>query len=118
MLDLKVDTRKTMKIYDSALCCPTGLCGVNIDPELMRIAVVVETLKRKGILVERYNLKDNPQVYVDTKVINDCLMNESADVLPITMLDNEIVMKKAYPSNKQIAEWLQVKKEELIAKQE
>ncbi|MDD4438365.1 MAG: arsenic metallochaperone ArsD family protein, partial [Tissierellia bacterium] len=26
--------------------CPTGLCGVNIDPELMRIAVVIETLKR------------------------------------------------------------------------
>lgn len=40
---------KTIKIYDPALCCPTGLCGVNIDPELMRIAVVVETLKQKEL---------------------------------------------------------------------
>lgn len=116
MLDLKLDNRKIMKIYDSALCCPTGLCGVNIDPELMRIAVVVETLKRKGIPVERYNLKDNPQVYIDTKVVNECLMKETADVLPIITLDDEVVLTKQYPSNAQIAEWLNVKEEELTVK--
>lgn len=42
MLDLKLDTRKKVKIYDPGLCCPTGLCGENIAPELMRIAVVMK----------------------------------------------------------------------------
>ena len=36
---------KKIEIFDPAMCCPTGLCGTNIDPELMRIAVVIETLK-------------------------------------------------------------------------
>ncbi|MDU1906578.1 MAG: arsenite efflux transporter metallochaperone ArsD [Dysgonomonas sp.] len=116
MLDLKLDTRKEVKIYDPALCCPTGLCGVNIDPELMRIAVVIETLKKKGITIERFNLRDHPQVYVDNKKINDCLMKESAEVLPITTLDGEIVLTKQYPSNAQIAEWMNVKEEELTVK--
>lgn len=116
MTELKLDTRKELKIYDPALCCPTGLCGVNIDPELMRIAVVFETLKKKGIPVERFNLRDNPQVYVDNKTINDCLMKESADVFPITTLDGEIVLKKTYPSNAQISEWLNVSEAELIIK--
>lgn len=107
---------KTIKIYDPALCCPTGLCGVNIDPELMRIAVVVETLKQKGIIVERFNLRDHPQVYVTTKVVNDCLMAEGADVFPIITVDGEIVIKKAYPSNKQIAEWLNISEDELTKK--
>lgn len=107
---------KTIKIYDPALCCPTGLCGVNIDPELMRIAVVVETLKQKGITVERFNLRDHPQVYVTTKVVNDCLMAEGADVFPIITVDGEIAIKKAYPSNKQIAEWLNVPEEDLTVK--
>lgn len=107
---------KAIKIYDPALCCPTGLCGVNIDPELMRIAVVVETLKQKGIIVERFNLRDHPQVYVTTKVINDCLMAEGADVFPIITIDGEIVIKKAYPSNKQIAEWLDISEDELTIK--
>lgn len=116
MLDLKLDTRKAIKIYDPALCCPTGLCGVNIDPELMRIAVVIESLKKKGVIIERFNLRDHPQVYVDNKVINEYLMKESAEVLPITTLDGEVVLTKHYPSNAQIAEWLNVKEEDLTVK--
>jgi len=99
---------KAVRIYDPALCCPTGLCGVNIDPELMRIAVVVETLKRKGIAIERYNLHDHPQVYVSTKVVNDFLMKEGAEKLPITTVNGEIAITGAYPTNQQIYEWLNI----------
>lgn len=107
---------KKVIIYDPALCCPTGLCGVNIDPELMRIAVVVETMKRKGIIIERYNLRDNPQVYIDIKTINDFLMKEGVEKLPVTTVDGEIVVKGAYPTNKQIAEWLNISEEKLTVK--
>ena len=53
---------KKIEIFDPAMCCPTGLCGTNINPELMRIAVVIETLKRQGITVIRHNLRDEPQI--------------------------------------------------------
>ena len=29
---------KKIEIFDPAMCCPTGLCGPNINPDLMRIA--------------------------------------------------------------------------------
>ena len=51
---------KKIEIFDPAMCCPTGLCGPNINPDLMRIAAVLETLKRQGIIVERHNLRDEP----------------------------------------------------------
>ena len=38
---------KKIEIFDPAMCCPTGLCGTNINPELMRIAVVIESLKKQ-----------------------------------------------------------------------
>jgi hypothetical protein len=107
---------KTVKIFDPALCCPTGLCGVNIDPELMRIAVVVETLKRKGIVIERFNLRDHPQVYVTNKTVNDFLMKDGAEKLPITTVDGEITVTGVYPGNAQIAEWLDVSEDELTVK--
>ena len=44
-------------------------------------------------------------------------MDESADVLPVTLVDGEIAVKKAYPTNKQIAEWLDINEEELTVKQ-
>ena len=58
---------KKIEIFDPAMCCPTGLCGTNIDPELMRIAVVIETLKKQGVIVTRHNLRDEPHVYVSNK---------------------------------------------------
>lgn len=116
MADLKKDNQKEIKIYDPALCCPTGLCGVNIDPELMRIAVVIETLKKKGIIVERFNLKDNPQVYVDTKIVNAILMEDGAESLPVTTIDGVVVLRNTYPTNKQFAEWLEIKEEDLTIK--
>lgn len=115
MLNLKLDTRKKLEIYDPAMCCPTGLCGVNVDPELIRISLVIDNLKKKGIAVDRFNLKDHPQIFVDNKVINDRLMKEAVDVLPIITLDGEIVMTQKYPSNKQIAEWMGIKEEDLVA---
>ena len=68
---------KKIEIFDPAMCCPTGLCGPNINPDLMRIAAVLETLKRQGITVERHNLRDEPQLYVSNKTVRGC--GRSAD---------------------------------------
>ena len=47
---------KRMSIYEPAMCCDTGVCGVNVDPELVRISRVINILKKNGITIERYNL--------------------------------------------------------------
>jgi len=96
---------KTIEIFDPAMCCPTGLCGPNINPELMRMATVTETLKRKGINITRHNLKDEPQAFVSNSVVNKYLQEKGADALPITLVDGEIVLSKDYPTNKQLSEW-------------
>lgn len=28
---------KNIEIFEPAMCCSTGLCGVSVDPELLRI---------------------------------------------------------------------------------
>ena len=75
------DSMKKIEIFDPAMCCPTGLCGTNINPELMRVAVVVETLKRQGVIVTRHNLRDEPQVYVSNKTVNEYLQKNGAEAL-------------------------------------
>lgn len=62
---------KKIKIFEPAMCCETGLCGVSVDPELLRISTVINTLKERGIIVERYNLSSNPQAFIDHKVVNE-----------------------------------------------
>ena len=96
---------KKIEIFDPAMCCPTGLCGTNINPELMRIAVVIETLKKQGVVVTRHNLRYEPQVYVSNKTINEYLQQHGAEALPITLVDGEVAVTKGYPTTKQMSEW-------------
>lgn len=96
---------KKIEFFDPAMCCPTGLCGTNISTELMRIAVVIETLKKQGITVTRHNLRDEPQVYVTNQVVNDYLQKYGAEALPITLVDGEVAVSKTYPTTRQMSEW-------------
>ena len=96
---------RKIEIFDPAMCCPTGLCGTSINPELMRIAVVIETLKKQGVVVTRHNLRDEPQVYVSNKTINEYLQQHGAEALPITLVDGEVAVTKGYPTTKQMSEW-------------
>ena len=96
---------KKIEIFDPAMCCPTGLCGTNINPELIRIAVVIETLKKQGVVVTRHNLRDEPQMYVSNKTINEYLQLHGAEALPITLVDGEVAVTKGYPTTKQMSEW-------------
>lgn len=40
---------KNIAIYEPAMCCSTGLCGVGVDPELLRISTVSNNLKKAGV---------------------------------------------------------------------
>ena len=96
---------KKIEIFDPAMCCPTGLCGTNINPELMRIAVAIESLKRQGVTVIRHNLRDEPQIYVSNQIVNNYLQKHGAEALPITLVDGEVAVSKTYPTTRQMSEW-------------
>ena len=99
---------KTMKIFEPAMCCPTGLCGVGVDPELLRVSTVLNTLKENGIEVQRYNLVSAPQVFVDHKAVAEFLQKFGPDKLPVVMVDDFIVITGRYPSNEEFTSWLEL----------
>lgn len=107
---------KKIEIFDPAMCCSTGVCGPSIDPELMRMATVINALKEEGIIIERHGLSNEPQDFISNKIINDILRKEGVDILPVTLVDGEIMKTKEYPTNKELSDLLGVKI--MIGKQE
>jgi len=99
---------KNMQIYEPAMCCSTGLCGVGVDPELLRISTVLNTMEKNGVTVERYNLSNSPQVFVTNKVVNDFIKAKGVDGLPLTVLEGEIVITGRYPSNDEFVKLLNI----------
>ena len=106
---------KKMIIFDPAMCCSTGVCGPSVNTELLRVSTVINKLKSEGILVERYNLTSNPQIFVDNKTINEVLMEKGVEVLPITMVDGKIVKFGSYPTNNEFCTLLEIPTETLKA---
>lgn len=107
---------KIMYIYEPALCCETGVCGVSVDPELLRISTVANNLKKNGVMLQRYNLNSNPQAFVDNTDINQLIMKEGVEALPATIVDGQIVKTKAYPTNGEIVMWLNISADYLVEK--
>ena len=99
---------KKMCIYESAMCCPTGLCGVGIDKELLRISAILSNLEKNGVRVERFNLTNSPQEFIKNQEINGLMMEKGVEILPVTTVDNRIVKTGSYPTNEEITKLLDV----------
>ncbi|WP_378953525.1 arsenite efflux transporter metallochaperone ArsD [Pelosinus sp. sgz500959] len=102
-----------IEIFDPAMCCSTGICGPGIDPELLRVATTINTLTKKGVSVIRYGLSGEPQAFVDNKIVNEYLMKEDVEILPLTLVDGQVVKTKAYPTDDEFAKWAGLSKEEI-----
>ena len=99
---------KKMIIFEPAMCCSTGVCGPSVEPELLRISTVISNLKNNGVLVERVNLTSNPQMFVDNSEINRMLNTNGVEILPVTMVEGQVVKIKAYPTDEECIKYLGV----------
>lgn len=99
---------KKMQIFEPAMCCSTGLCGVGVDKELLRISTVLNTMEKNGVKVDRFNLSSNPQEFVTNKVVNNFIQEKGIDMLPMTIVDGEIVLTGRYPKNEEFVELLNI----------
>ncbi len=97
---------KKMQIFEPAMCCSTGLCGVGVNPELLRISTVLNTLNKIGVVVDRFNLSGSPMEFVNNKVVNQYLNAIGADGLPIILLDGQIIITGRYPTNAELTKLL------------
>jgi hypothetical protein len=92
----------TLLVFDPALCCSTGVCGAEVDENLVRFAADVEWLKGQGVVVRRYNLAQEPSAFVATRVVQRTLMQQGVSCLPLLVLKGEIVAHGAYPDRAEL----------------
>lgn len=97
---------KKMKIFEPAMCCSTGLCGVSVNPELLRISTVLNALKKNGFSVDRYNLNSAPMEFVNNKAVNEYINAHGPEGLPVITMDDKIVLSGRYPTNEEFTQML------------
>lgn len=99
-------TVKTIQVYDKPMCCSTGVCGPDVDPVLPQFAADLDWLRGQGHQVERYNLAQQPQAFIENKSIHQVLSTEGTDALPVIVIDGQIVSRKVYPTRDTLSGWV------------
>jgi arsenite methyltransferase len=102
----KETTMKTVQVYDKPMCCSTGVCGPDVDPVLPRFAADLDWIKNQGHNVQRYNLAQQPQAFIENKMIHHLLSTAGTDCLPVVVIDGEMVSQTIYPSRQDLAGWV------------
>jgi hypothetical protein len=93
---------KTLEVFDPAMCCSTGVCGVDVDPVLVQFAADLQWVTEQGVAVTRHNLGQEPAAFAaNPAVIKE--MEAGMDRLPILVADGRIVTTGLYPSRVQLA---------------
>ncbi|MCK7497460.1 MAG: arsenite efflux transporter metallochaperone ArsD [Comamonadaceae bacterium] len=97
-----------LEIFEPAMCCPTGVCGVEIDQTLVQFNADLQWLQTQGVEIGRYNLSQNPQAFAT----NSAVLKEiqaGMDRLPIVVADGHIVSTGIYPSRANLAQKLNLR---------
>lgn len=96
---------KKLEVYDPAMCCSTGVCGVDVDPALAQFAADLKWVEAHGIAIQRYNLGQEPQAFASNPaVVKE--MEAGMERLPIIAVDGHIVCTGIYPTRQQLAQKL------------
>ena len=108
----------TISVYDPAMCCSTGLCGPGVDPQLLQVARNLRRFEAEGITVERFNLAQQPDAFVQNRKVAGLLQAFGEKALPVTLINDDIFVYGRYPSRDEVvAALVQQREQEPVAAQ-
>ena len=93
---------KKIDVYDPAMCCSTGVCGTDVDPRLVQFASDLAWLKQQGVVVERFNLAQQPSAFAANPLVAEALKTGGNEVLPLVFVDGVLATRSIYPSRDQL----------------
>lgn len=95
----------TIHIFDPAMCCNTGVCGVDVDQQLVSFAADLDWARQNGAQIERFNLAQQPQAFARNRVVSAFLESTGHEALPLILVDGKFALAGAYPSRAQLGAW-------------
>ncbi len=95
----------TIQVFDPALCCSTGVCGVDVDQELVGFSADVDWAKQNGVHIERFNLAQQPMAFAENQLVKGYLERSGEEALPLILVNGEVALAGRYPHRSELARW-------------
>ncbi|MGC5627194.1 arsenite efflux transporter metallochaperone ArsD [Georgenia sp. Z1344] len=105
----------TIEVYESAMCCSTGVCGPDVPQELVSFSADVDWLKNQGATVNRFNLGSEAQAFAENPQVLQFLKVSGSEHLPLVLVDGTVARTGTYPARAELARWAGIEGEETTA---
>ena len=92
----------TIRVFEPALCCNTGVCGPDVDQALVDFTADLNHLQAQGVDIERHNLANDPTAFATDDTVRSFLQVAGSEGLPLTLVDGVTVATGTYPSRDQL----------------
>ena len=99
---MKEKIMPTIRIYESALCCDTGVCGADVDQSLVTVTADVRSLQEMGANITRHNLASDPTAFTDSETVRAFMHTVGSKGLPLTVVDGVTVATGSYPTKESL----------------
>jgi Arsenical resistance operon protein ArsD len=96
---------KNIQIFDPAMCCSTGVCGVEVDQSLVTFAADVDWAKQQGAQIERFNLSQQPMAFAENAIVKGLLERTGQTALPVALVDGQLALAGRYPTRDDLVRW-------------
>jgi arsenite-transporting ATPase len=91
-----------IRIYEPALCCDTGVCGVDVDQNLVEVTATVRSLQDLGADIQRHNLATDPLAFTTDETVKAFMHVVGSTGLPLTVVDGVTVATGSYLTRQQL----------------
>ena len=99
---------KLIQVFDPAMCCNTGVCGIDVDQQLVSFSADVDWAKQNGAQIERFNLAQQPMAFANNQIVKEFLECSGQDALPLILVDGEFALAGRYPNRAELSRWAEI----------
>ncbi len=95
----------TIAVFEPALCCDTGVCGEDVDQNLVTFTADMAWLLDQGASITRHNLANDPMAFAHNEAVKSFLEIAGSAGLPLVSVDGVTVATGRYPTRTELARW-------------
>lgn len=95
----------SIRVFEPALCCNTGVCGEDVDQSLVGFSADLDFFAQQGVDIARHNLANDPAAFVQNPVVTNFLAAAGSEGLPLVLVDDVTVLTGRYPTREMLARY-------------
>ena len=97
---------RQIELYETAMCCETGVCGPSVDEQLIALREDLRWAETQGASVARHNLTSDPDAFVANPKVTGLMQAFGDKALPVLVIDGEIRLHGHYATRDELARLL------------